>query len=491
MYFNSYIFIFLFVPVTLLGYYILNHYKKYRPALCWVVFASLVFYSWADLPLFFLISASVAGNHLMSFLMKKTGRKKLFGIIGIIYDLGLLFYFKYYDFFISNVNAVFHADWALKHIALPLGISFYTFQQISYMADRMTDKADHYGLLDYMSFVTFFPQLVAGPIVKHSDLVPQFLDDKKKAFNWTYFSKGVTLFVLGLSKKVLIADTLSMYADHGFDNVGLLDSPAALAVMLAYTFQLYYDFSGYCDMAIGLGWMFNVDLPLNFNLPYRSKSIREFWRRWHITLSSFFREYVYFPLGGSRKGKFRKELNTFIIFMLSGLWHGAAWNFVIWGCFHGIMLVFEDIFEKPLKKMEESKVLAGIKWFFTFVLINLSWVLFRVNSLADLPVYFKKLFSFKSDGYLLTTALKMDNALLYIPDILVKKIGGEGMHNALYLSFMGMCLLIAALPGLGKSAYERAGALKYKRSSMVILSLLFVASVLSLSKVIVFLYSNF
>jgi alginate O-acetyltransferase complex protein AlgI len=261
--------------------------------------------------------------------------------------------------------------------------------------------------------------------------------------------------------------------------------------MLCYTFQLYYDFSGYCDMAIGLGWMFNVDLPLNFDLPYKSKSIREFWRRWHITLSSFFREYVYFPLGGSRKGKFRKELNTFIVFMLSGLWHGAAWNFVIWGCFHGLMLVTEDIFAGPLQKMEENRVLSTVKWFFTFILINFSWVLFRVNSLSDLPVFFEKLFSFRSEGKLLDVVYKIDNALLYVPDTIAKKLGGESLHNALYIGFTALCLLAAALPGLGKSAYERAGSLKYKRSTMIVLALLFFFSVLSLSKVIVFLYSNF
>ena len=491
MYFNSYIFIFLLVPFALVGYHTLNHFKKYRSALAWVVFASLVFYSWGNISLFCLIAASVAGNHICSLLIKKTGKKKLFGITGIVFDLGLLFYFKYYDFFVSNVNALFSTDWALKHIALPMGISFYTFQQISYMADRMTDKAGHYDLLDYMGFVTFFPQLVAGPIVKHSDLVPQFKDEKKKHFDYVSFSKGLMLFVLGLSKKVLIADTLSRYADHGFDNVAWLDTPAAAAVMLCYTFQLYYDFSGYCDMAIGLGRMFNVDLPLNFNLPYKSKSIREFWRRWHITLSGFFREYVYFPLGGSRKGRFRKELNTFIIFMLSGLWHGAAWNFVIWGCFHGLMLVLEDIFAKPLERLEKSRIGSGIKWLCTFILINLSWVLFRVNSLSDLPLFFKKLFGLTSEGKLLELAFKADSALLYIPDVLAKKLGGEGMHNALYLGFMALGLLIAALSGLGKSAYERADSLRYSKRTVIALSLLFFFSVISLSKVIVFLYSNF
>ena len=491
MYFNSYLFIFLFVPITLLGYYILNHFKKYRPALAWVVFASLVFYSWANLPLFFLIASSIAGNFICSLLMKKTGKNKLFGILGIVFDLGLLFYFKYFDFFISNMNAAFGFDWALQHIALPMGISFYTFQQISYMADRMKGKADHYGLLDYMSFVTFFPQLVAGPIVKHSDLVPQFLDEKKRKFDWVYFTKGVILFVFGLAKKVLLADLLALGADYAFNNVGSLDSLSSLAGILAFTFQLYFDFSGYCDMAIGLGWMFNIDLPLNFDRPYLSCSIKEFWRRWHITLGKFFTEYVYIPLGGSRKGKARALLNTLIVFLLSGIWHGAAWTYILWGFSQGVFITVETIFEKPLAKLEENKAGKKIKGFVTFLLILGFLVVFRANSLSDIPAYYSRLFSFSANGNLTTLAYEMDNALLHIPGILAKKIGGEVFYQGMYIAYVALLILISMILCRGKTAYQYVSEGRYGKKLLPVLSILFFFSVISLSKVVVFLYSNF
>ena len=378
MYFNSYLFIFLFVPITLLGYYTLNHFKKYRPALAWVVFASLVFYSWANLPLFFLIASSIAGNFICSLLMKKTGKNKRFGILGIIFDLGLLFYFKYYDFFISNMNAAFGLDWALKHIALPMGISFYTFQQISYMADRMNGKADHYGLLDYMSFVTFFPQLVAGPIVRASDFIPQMYRTIKVTREM--LGLGFWFVITGLFKKAVISDYISVnFVERVFDTPMQFSGLENLLGAYGYGLQIYCDFSGYSDMAIGLALLMGFRFNINFNNPYKAVSITDFWHRWHISLSTWLRDYLYISLGGNRKGRLRQYLNLFVTMLLGGLWHGASLNFVMWGALHGIALVVHKMW---------MGITAGAKWvnsrwwralmvLVTFHFVIFAWLLFR------------------------------------------------------------------------------------------------------------------
>jgi D-alanyl-lipoteichoic acid acyltransferase DltB (MBOAT superfamily) len=490
MYFNSYIFIFLFVPLTVAGYFALDHFGKKRIGQAWLVLMSLCFYSYGTPWLFFLITASMAGNYIFSILMKHFRHPRLFGTLGVVFDLGLLFYFKYFDFFISNVNAFFNAGWELKHIILPMGISFYTFQQISYIVDRARGKAEHYALLDYMIFVTFFPQLVAGPIVRHNELVPQFRDAAKKSLNWENLTKGSVLFVLGLSKKILLADMLSLIADQGYGDIAALDSPGALLTMLAYTFQIYFDFSAYSDMALGLGLMMNISLPHNFDQPYRSRSIREFWRRWHITLGQFLAEYVYIPLGGNRKGKPRRALNTLILFFLSGLWHGAAWNFVLWGLCHGIVIAFEDLFEAPLKKLEASKPGRFLRWLGAFVIINFSWVLFRVSSLKQVPQFFGRLFSFSENGSVSVLAQAADNAFLFIPVQLAKKLLGEH-YFYVYFVFVLLLLLVSAVLAGRKEAWAYTEKGVFKKKMILPLAVLFFLSVISLSKVVVFLYSNF
>ena len=490
MYFNSYIFIFLFVPLTVAVYFALDHFGKRHIAKAWLVAMSLCFYSYGTPWLFFLIMASMAGNYLCSILINRFKHPRLFGTLGVVFDLGLLFYFKYFDFFISNVNSFFGAGWELKHIVLPMGISFYTFQQISFVVDRARGKAEHYSLLDYMAFVTFFPQLVAGPIVRHDVLVPQFKASKEKGLNWENLTKGTVLFVLGLSKKVLLADMLSLIADHGFGDIGALDSPGALLTMLAYSFQIYFDFSAYSDMALGLGLMMNISLPHNFDSPYRSLSIREFWRRWHITLGQFLAEYVYIPLGGNRKGKLRRALNTLILFFLSGLWHGAAWNFVLWGLCHGIVIALEDLFEGPLKKLEQSKPGHFIRWLGAFIIINFSWVMFRVTSLEQIPRFFGRLFSFSSNGGISRLALATDNAFLNIPVQLAKKVLGEH-YDLVYTAFLLLLFVVSAILAGRKEAWAYTEKGVFSKKAVLPLAILFFLSVISLSKVVVFLYSNF
>ena len=334
MLFNSYIFIFIFLPAVLLGWYGLNKLQKYELAKVFLTGMSLWFYGYFNTYYLFIIIASILINYLISYLLTfcKTRRANHFGLFaGVAANLAILFYFKYYDFFIENINYVFRADFNLKHILLPLGISFFTFQQLSFIIDRCTGKTEHYSFINYAAFVTFFPQLIAGPIVLYKEIIPQFDDLSRRNFDISSFARGISLFVIGLSKKVLLADVLALVTNFGFEQTYFLDSPSTLLVILSYTFQIYFDFSGYSDMAIGLGYMFNVQLPVNFNSPYKACSVKELWQRWHMTLSRFFVTYVYIPLGGSKKGKARTILNTMVIFSLSGLWHGANWTYVAWG----------------------------------------------------------------------------------------------------------------------------------------------------------------
>ena len=490
MYFNSYIFIFLFVPLVLAGYFFFNHKKKYRLAQAFVAGMSLWFYSYADVSLFFLIMTSLCGNYICSFLMDKTGKRKLFGVIGVMFNLTLLFYFKYYDFFISNMNELFRQSWALKHIVLPMGISFYTFQQISFIVDRQWGKAPHYSILDYVTFVTYFPQLVAGPIVRHDELVPQFQDVEKKKFDWQWFSRGITLFILGLSKKMLIADILSLAADYGFANIESLDTAGDLAADLAYTLQMFFDFSGYSDMAVGLAWMMNIDLPMNFDTPYKSRSIAEYWRRWHITLSHFFTAYVYIPMGGSRKGEARTLFNNFFIFFLSGLWHGANWTFVIWGMCHGVAVVIDRLVKTHWKGKAPGPLHRKLQTVRAFLVVMLLFVIFRSESMSDALRFYKKIFSFNWTGAIYQVVMSMDNAILYIPLTLIKRINA-GWFESVYLVYYLIMVLLALVLCSGKGAYRIAkeGTLGKKRAWGI--ALLFCACVISLSKVVVFLYSNF
>jgi D-alanyl-lipoteichoic acid acyltransferase DltB (MBOAT superfamily) len=293
-------------------------------------------------------------------------------------------YFKYLNFFVDNLNAATGMDLQVRKILLPLGISFFTFQQIGFMVDTYREDI-HYDLVDYLFYVTFFPQLVAGPIVTHDEFIPQIQECKKPTADKMY--DGIALFILGLSKKVLLADSLAVLVNAEYDNITWLDIPSAWITIIFYMWELYFDFSGYSDMSIGLGKMFGIDLPQNFNSPFKADSVKDFWRRWHITLGAWFKDYLYIPLGGNRRSKLRNYFNTMIVFLISGLWHGAAINFIIWGGLHGIYIVVGDIL-KPLKEKiistfkikPNSKGLKLIKIIITFILVDFAWIFFRAGS---------------------------------------------------------------------------------------------------------------
>ena len=305
MLFNSYVFILLFLPLCLTGYFGLNHFRRYFLALGFLLGMSLWFYGYFNPSYLLIIIVSIVLNYGITRLMGKTEGKTARRVeltAALLVNFGILFYFKYFDFFISNVNSLFASQIPLRHIVLPLGISFFTFQQVSYVIDAYRGQTGNYGFLQYAAYVAYFPQLIAGPIVTHDELIPQFLDENRKRFQWENFSPGLFLFTLGLAKKVLIADTFGKVADWGFGDIPGLGTVSAALVMLAYTFQIYFDFSGYCDMAMGLGKMMNFELPANFDKPYRALSISEFWKRWHKTLTRFFTRYLYIPPWRQSKG---------------------------------------------------------------------------------------------------------------------------------------------------------------------------------------------
>jgi len=302
-------------------------------------------------------------------------RNKLVLIFGIVANIVVLFYFKYVDFFLSNINLLTGSSWTLLHIILPIGISFFTFQQIAFLIDNYEGKVSNFPFADYCLFVTYFPQLIAGPIVHHSEMMPQFANNSSRFLNYQNIATGLFIFNMGLAKKIVIADTFSIIVNRGYSNSGLLSTMEAWFTSLCYSVQLYFDFSGYSDMAVGLALLFNIKLPINFNSPYKSKNIQEFWRRWHITLSRFLRDYLYIPLGGSKGGTLKTYRNLFITFLIGGIWHGAGWTFIVWGVLHGLALIINRVFDRTKINIHD-----GLSILLTFLFINITWVFFRANS---------------------------------------------------------------------------------------------------------------
>lgn len=387
MLFNSHIFIFVFLPITLIGFYWIGARGHHRVALSWLVAASLFFYSWwnpAYLALFlFSILFNYAVGVNLSQVQDRQFRAKFVLLAGIVVNLGLLGYFKYANFFVDSVNGVLSTQWHLERIILPLAISFYTFQQVAYLVDAYRGLTKEYNFLHYCLFVTFFPQLIAGPIVHHREMLPQFAQDKVYRVDMTNLAIGFTIFAIGLFKKVIIADNIAGYATPVFiaaDAGEQLTFLMAWTGTFAYTLQLYFDFSGYSDMAIGLARMFGIILPLNFNSPYQATNIIDFWRRWHMTLSRFLRDYLYFPLGGNRRGPVRRQVNLLITMILGGLWHGAGWTYVIWGGLHGLYLMINHLWRSIWPWTLDYWWSNAFSRLLTLIAVMIAWVFFRAET---------------------------------------------------------------------------------------------------------------
>ena len=377
MLFPTFTFLFGFLPLTVIVYFLLSSRSRIVSQI-WLVLASFVFYSWFNWSYSLILGGSLLMNWIFAQLLYKK-QSKIILTIGIICNVLLLGYFKYYDFFIENINAVFQTSFLLKHILLPLGISFFTFQQISFLQLVYSRSlAKRYSFGSYALFVCFFPQLIAGPIVLPDEMMSQFDKDDCLRPNARNIAAGLYLFALGMSKKILLADFFAEMADPGFLNAAG-NFFTGWKTALAYTFQIYFDFSGYCDMAIGLGLLFNIRLPKNFHSPYLSENIADFWRRWHITLGRFLMTGLYIPLGGNRCGKFRNCLNLLITFFVSGLWHGASWLFVLWGMLHGTALVIHRIWSKFLG-LKMHRIPAKL---ITFLFVLLAWIPFRATDMSQ------------------------------------------------------------------------------------------------------------
>ncbi|GFI09402.1 peptidoglycan O-acetyltransferase [Lachnospiraceae bacterium] len=484
MLFNSYIFVLVFLPLCMIGYFGCSHFGKGTYGQVFLLGMSLWFYGYFHVEYLFIIVFSILCNYGFYVLLGRSsgsGRRKRLLAGALVLDVGILFYYKYFNFFLENVNGIFGRNFALTSILLPLGISFFTFQQLSFVIDAYKGEVPAYRFLDYACFVTYFPQLIAGPIVTHDELIPQFMDEERKRFRWDNFVRGMYLFALGLSKKVLIADTFGNGVNWGFANIGELDSTNGFLVMLFYTIQIYFDFSGYCDMAVGLGRMMNLELPLNFHSPYRAASITEFWDRWHMTLTRFFTRYVYIPLGGSRKGTVRTCRNVMLVFLVSGLWHGADWTFVLWGACHGVCSVLTRLCKGTLERIPQA-----VRWLGTFLFLNVTWVLFRADSIGDAARLLGKLLEL--DFGPVNGSL---TAGFYLPEC--------GLLDSL-IPFTRICpeffLIVFTAAALFllfgvRNAYEKMKAFEPELGRLLLTALLLVWCICSFSGVSTFLYFNF
>lgn len=414
MLFTDPVFLTKFLPLVLLGFYATLFSKTRWHSQILLIGASLVFYSWFKSEYLILLVGSMAVNYVLAkYILTQPGtaKSKQILVFGIVANLLLLGIYKYLGFLTININALFDIGLPDPALLLPLAISFFTFQQISYLCDSHAGKmeASSHTPLEYALFVTFFPQLIAGPIVHHAEMMPQFRKVISPSTRAIMFCEGLCLFALGLFKKLAIADSIAPYANLVFTSV---DGGTAVTAMtawggaLAYTFQIYFDFSGYSDMAIGLGLLFAIRLPWNFNSPYKSENMSEFWRRWHMTLSRWLRDYLYIPLGGNRHGKVRQYVNNFATMILGGLWHGAHWNFIIWGALHGVYLIANQ-FVRAIAKMfgvldvvETAKSIRLTSWAITFLAAVVAWVFFRATTTTGAISMIQSMFGFTTDNAL-------------------------------------------------------------------------------------------
>jgi len=493
MLFNSYVFIFAFLPITFLIFFGLSRFRLVKAALIWLTVASLFFYGYwnpANLPVMVI---SIVFNHQLGeqIAIAKPGSKqaKILLLLGIIANLLIIGYYKYANFFLSSINIVINTNFSFPIVVLPPGISFYTFTQMAYLVDayRGETKGNHYDLITYTLFISFFPQLIAGPILRHDELIPQFRQLKKFIFSQKNLALGLTMFSLGLAKKVLIADSLSPWVGTVFSNADAVNFLEAWVGALSYTYQLYFDFSGYSDMAIGLGLMFNIRIPINFDSPYKAISIIDFWRRWHITLSNFLRDYLYIPLGGSRRGQVRRYANLMTTMLLGGLWHGAGWTFVVWGGMHGAYLCINHGWRKLNFSLPK-----WLGWAITFVAVIFSWVLFRAVTFHDAAEILKAMVGVKEIilpgnpqgklSFLNQFGIQLQNwkNFAYLPEI-------NGGKNWSILILLGLTFCVTFLP----NTQQIIRRFKPTWWWAIWIGLITSLSLLSLNRVSEFLYFQF
>lgn len=439
MLFNSFQFIFLFLPLVLIGYYSASKFAGRDLAKLILVAMSMFFYAYWKLEYLPILLVSIlcnflCGRALATMDLGKKNQRKFLCWAAVAFNICLLSFFKYTDFVLENVYALLPTEPSfLFNYALPLGISFFTFQQIAYIIDTYNHPDTKYSLLDYSLFVSFFPQLIAGPIVHHKEIVPQFDRVIDREQRWRNFASGVQMFTIGLFKKVIIADTMAQWVNSGFDNAASLGFADAWCVSLAYTFQLYFDFSGYCDMAIGAALLVNIHIPINFSSPYKATSIQDFWRRWHITLSRWLRDYIYIPLGGGKREEHRVYLNILVTFLIGGIWHGAGWTFILWGVMHGVALVVHRMWSR-----HGIAIYPPLACLLTFIFINFTWVVFRAESINSAMSIYKAMLGLKSMTFM------ADSTLFELAGTQASLLSTLGTHLGYGFSALPPCLLLLA-----------------------------------------------
>lgn len=448
MLFNTHQFIFIFLPIAILGVYIIQRLKLSRYSHIWILFCSIWFYATWNFYFLFLIFSSIVLNYYIGSLITKFKKKKYL-VWGIIFQLSILGYFKYKNFFLENLNYFSTNSFKIESLILPLGISFFTFKHILYLIERyQNNNKNLYNIVEYSTYITFFPHLIAGPLSKPKEILPQI---KNINFNLTNLNLGITIFFIGLFKKVFLADTFGSFVDTPFaavENGYEISFFESWLSMISFSLQIYFDFSGYTDMALGLAKIFGITFPINFNSPYKSKSIIEFWKRWHITLSRFLKECLYIPMGGNRKGKLLSFLFILITMLIGGLWHGASWNFIIWGLFHGILIIANHTLNLVFKGKNIYfliKLRNFFKMMFTFILVSFGWVIFKLNSIDSIKIFFDGIFG--RNGFFLNPNFSRffnnNNMLSYI-NIEFKNIIYYGTSQ-LYFLIIGL-IIVFILP---------------------------------------------
>lgn len=481
MLFNSYEYILLFVPLVAALYFYLSSRRLTIAAISVLTLASLFFYSWWNPAFLPLLLFSIVFNFFVGrFLAGNNPARKTALTVGIGTNLAILGAFKYADFFVENINLATGAGLPLLGMVLPLAISFFSFQQIAYLVDSYRGLTREYDFLRYALFVSFFPQLIAGPIVHHKEMMPQFFAVRAKLINYRNVAAGIFIFTLGLFKKVIIADYFATVATPGFDEGLPLSFFEAWATSLSYTFQLYFDFSGYTDMAIGSALIFNIRLPINFNSPYKATNIQDFWRRWHITLSRFLRDYVYIPLGGSRRSVPRTHINLMATFLLGGLWHGAGWTFVFWGFLHGVAASIHQLWSRI-----ELNMPKWLAWLITFNFLNVSWVFFRAKEWEDAI----RILYGMVGGY----GLYLSDKLLRIGFLHDLALDNPQLFTSLSLGRTPYVVIVVAVAFvlLARNSQQQLTRFQTNLPMLFVIGGLFMGTLLNMNRISEFLYFNF
>lgn len=490
MQFNSYIFTLYFLPIVVILYFLSNKLGKI-PGKVILLAASIIFYTNFDFAAAKIIAVSLAVNLFFAKCVEKYAEKrfrKIGMLLPILVNILLLLYFKYTDFAITNLNLFLETEYALKDLVLPIGISFFTFQQIAYIVSVYKEEVPKVDALDYLLYILFFPKILMGPLVEPAEFIGQINDSALKKVDWDNIVCGIKIFSFGLFKKMMLADVFANAVSWGYKNFETATSKDWILIMLFYTFQIYFDFSGYSDMAVGSSFMLNITLPINFDSPYKAVSVRDFWKRWHISLTKFFTKYIYIPLGGSRKGEILTYANIFLVFLISGIWHGANWTFILWGTIYGLLMIFDRVFEKYEGKIFQPEwVFRPIRRGITFLVVSVLWLLFRSDSAAQWGDILKKIVIAESihysdglaDTFILPESEFLKN-LLHI-DQLVGGIKGFWMFGFLILAF-GLCFI-------PENNYRNIK--KLSPLSILLAGIAFIWAVLGMGSESVFVYFNF